>query len=1000
MRKINLLLLSILFLLTVWAGKGIFKYNVYSTHDGDHHLARSFDVLATAQEGHFPLRWAGTLNYGCGVPIYNFFYPLLYYLVVFSHPFTQNIFLSLKLISFLALLVGTLFFYLWLKSETGNKLASFAGAVLYLYAPYRFLLIFVRGSPEYLAYALLPVVLYFFCLTFKAKDGRKFLLLAFGAAFTGGLLTIAHNFTVMFVMPLILLHLLIKIRQTKIEIKKVLTILFAYLSAFGLGAFFIFPAFLERKYTKIGTSFLEWREHFPTLKQVLRSPWGYFYSSPGTQNDGMSFQLGYAHWLVLGLVAAWLIWQLSKKRKIDWQIWFFGAISVGSLFLVLPYSQPVWEVIPILQAIQFSWRLLGIAVFSISALFAFWLAKMPNKKVFFVLLFLVSALAFIGNRNHLLPQPISVEDVYRYDDFERLHPHRYSTTTLGDDVLAPSAPGRCWFTTKPVASEIQEEIPYKLLEKKSTSGAVNFSLEKDNLKGQKVVLGLGYFPGMFRIEANGKNVPYEDCQGQVCLDKEIFQTGPNHIFWQVQQTPIQNIFNYLTLLFLAVWMVILFFGITKIKPKVWHFILIAVFLVFSYLRFYHLPQRVSFGWDEERDARAVAEILQGDLKLIGPRVLSDTGFFLPPYFFYLLAPFYALAKSSPYAVVYFLVFYNLVFFMTAFWILKRLFNQKVALLFLVFWAINPQTLSFDTVAWNPVLVPLLFLLLIYALSVSKFFLAGIVWGLGMSAHFQFLLLAPLFWPFVHKNRRYFLSLLTGFGLTILPLVIFDFRNDFLNLRLIGKFLSSGGAKNYLAFLPVWDNVVARTLGLPVSRFASLIFYLAVVAILFMRKEKPIFKGLLYAWLFFPLAFAFYGARPSEYYFNFLLVVCLLVFAVFVSQLKKPIFALGLGFLVAFFVQKSSEQLLPNNLGLYQKDRLVQFVARITKDASAFNLSYNVGLNQDVGFRYLFNYRGVKISGKDTDPLLQVVIPPVESTFTIGLVGLQIPESWISKNWVE
>src|SRR3990172_568798 len=99
MRKINLFLLVILTLLTIWAGKGLFKYDLYSTHDGDHHLARSFDVIAVAREGHFPLRWAGTLNYSCGVPIYNFFYPLLYYLVVFLNPLTQNIFLSLKIIS-------------------------------------------------------------------------------------------------------------------------------------------------------------------------------------------------------------------------------------------------------------------------------------------------------------------------------------------------------------------------------------------------------------------------------------------------------------------------------------------------------------------------------------------------------------------------------------------------------------------------------------------------------------------------------------------------------------------------------------------------------------------------------------------------------------------------------------------------------------------------------------------------------------------------------------
>jgi hypothetical protein len=162
-----------------WAGKGLFKYQFYSTHDLDHHLARSYDAVQTFAEGQLPLRWAGTLNYGCGVPIFNFFYPLLYYLVIIVFSFSKDMFLSFKIISFLSLLIGTAFFYLWAKNETGDKWVGLAGAILYLYAPYRFLLIYVRGSPEYLAYAIWPVVLYFYSLAFKEVNFRKFLWFCF-----------------------------------------------------------------------------------------------------------------------------------------------------------------------------------------------------------------------------------------------------------------------------------------------------------------------------------------------------------------------------------------------------------------------------------------------------------------------------------------------------------------------------------------------------------------------------------------------------------------------------------------------------------------------------------------------------------------------------------------------------------------------------------------------------------------------------------------------------
>jgi hypothetical protein len=148
--------------LCLWAGNEIFKHSVFSTHDGIHHIARGYDAVTTVREGHFPLRWAGSLNYWCGVPIFNFFYPLLYYLIAILSFAGIGVITSINLISFFSLPIGTLGFYLWMNLAVKQKWPSFIAAVLYLMAPYRFSLIFVRGCPEYLTYAILPWVLYFF----------------------------------------------------------------------------------------------------------------------------------------------------------------------------------------------------------------------------------------------------------------------------------------------------------------------------------------------------------------------------------------------------------------------------------------------------------------------------------------------------------------------------------------------------------------------------------------------------------------------------------------------------------------------------------------------------------------------------------------------------------------------------------------------------------------------------------------------------------------------
>ncbi len=121
---LQLLIFGILIGSVIWTGKGIFKYSIFSTHDGDHHIARSFDAVTTFKEGEFPLRWAGSLNYFCGVPIYNFYYPLLYYLVILGNFLTHNVLYTLKIVYFLSLLLGTVGFYFWAREETGKDISG------------------------------------------------------------------------------------------------------------------------------------------------------------------------------------------------------------------------------------------------------------------------------------------------------------------------------------------------------------------------------------------------------------------------------------------------------------------------------------------------------------------------------------------------------------------------------------------------------------------------------------------------------------------------------------------------------------------------------------------------------------------------------------------------------------------------------------------------------------------------------------------------------------
>ncbi|HET7098718.1 MAG TPA: glycosyltransferase family 39 protein [Patescibacteria group bacterium] len=1030
---IKVLIFSFLVGAVIWAGKGIFKYSVFTTHDLDHHLARAFDAVVTIKEGQFPLRWAGSLNYFCGVPIYNFFYPLIYYLFVGINLLTNNIIFTLKIIDFLSLLLGTLFFYLWIKVETKKELPAIGGALTYLYAPYRFLLIFVRGSPEFLAYAILPIVLYFYSKLFNS-DGKKFIVYAFLASFFGAILSISHNFTVMFLMPIILAFIIIKIYINntlgvyKMEFKKNLWIIFSFLSSFGMGSFFIGPALLEKKFTKIGQTFIEWRDHFPTLGQLFKMKWNYFYSAPGTFNDGMSFMLGYAQWLILGISIIFIVYQLFKSKFKLWKFFkenifiiFFFVLSVFTIYLILPWSIPVWERLKPLQEIQFSWRLLGIAVFTISALFSFLLAKINSKFIYLVIFAVVSALTIIGTRNFMLPQPVSSEDLYKYYDFEKLHYHRYSTTTLGDDVVAPGSPGACWFDVPLIATD-KERLDFSVIEKGNTYGFVRFSLPQKPI-GTKLIMGLGYFPGNYNFVVNGVKTNYSNCDGRACFPVNSLRSGENTISWKVGQSPIESFFNYFTLTFFAIWLAILlvqFAGTSKDKNKNFYTVLlILVFGIFMFFRSHNLNGRIIFGWDQERDATTAISILVGKLTLLGPRVQGPTGFFLPPYFFYLITPFYKFVSNNPVAIINFVIFWSILFFTISYLVISKIFNKWTALVFLSLWAVNPLAIAMDTIAWNPIVIPTFFLVLIYQyylclkdVNKSKIFLLGLIFGFGVSFHTQFIFTFLLFTPliieiFKRKNFLVFGHLILGSVIPFIPILLFDLRHNFLNIKqLLGYSLNGGALENRA--LPVWANVSSFVTGLHATPAIGLIFYtliliglLLVISKIKDEIQKKIFVGLTYVWGFSLPLFYIILKNPSEYYYNYLFVIAFILVA-YIATIKKYFGIILISIAVLFFSLKSIPLLHDSKFSLKEKTEAVVFVKQVTQKGTPFNISFDVPANEDSGFRYLLNYYDVKYSGDPRDSLIEFVIPPNRkpTAFVFGSIGIYIPESWIQDNWLK
>src|SRR3989338_3438890 len=134
--KEHLLLLLIIFL-GIIPLLDLFHPGLPLTHDGQDHVARIANFYQSLSEGNIVPRWAGNLNCGYGHPILMFLYPLPSYISSLFHVLGFSLIDSVKLVYGLTYILSGIAMYLWVK-EFLSREAGFVAAILYMFAPYRF----------------------------------------------------------------------------------------------------------------------------------------------------------------------------------------------------------------------------------------------------------------------------------------------------------------------------------------------------------------------------------------------------------------------------------------------------------------------------------------------------------------------------------------------------------------------------------------------------------------------------------------------------------------------------------------------------------------------------------------------------------------------------------------------------------------------------------------------------------------------------------------------
>jgi len=389
--KNNIYWLALLILLLIPL-LDFFHIGLPLTHDGQDHVARIANFYQNLSEGNIIPRWAGNLNWGYGHPILEFLYPLPSYFASFFHFFGPTLVDSVKLVFGISFILSGLAMYFFVKELLSDNKGAFLAGALYTIAPYRFVDLYVRGAiGEHVAFIFPPLIFYFLLKLSKRYSLGRLM----GGAFSLAGLILSHNAITLMFLPLIFLYGVYLSFQSKNRKSYFLNLISITLLGFSLSAFFWIPAFMEGKYTlrdivtgggEYLTSFVTWKDFFPGV-------WIY----GGTLT--LSKQIGIIHWIsVLGSVIS--TYYLYKKRNKLW------IISLGSflifwitLFLMTSSSNPIWQVITILQKFQFPWRFLSVTVF-LSALMGGILLSLISDKYKKIALIIFIACLLIANKDY------------------------------------------------------------------------------------------------------------------------------------------------------------------------------------------------------------------------------------------------------------------------------------------------------------------------------------------------------------------------------------------------------------------------------------------------------------------------------------------------------------------------------------------------------------------------------------------------------------------------
>lgn len=523
-----------------------------NAHDAAHSLIFVTQFEQSLRDGAILPRWGPDFAFGYGYPLFVVYNPLSAGLAGLLSLAGLGTLGGVKAVYLLGFVASGLTMYLFVRALFGSAAGVLAG-VLYVYAPYRFVDVYVRSAAaESLSFVFPPLVLWAAYRLAHPRGPRLGVVIAGGLALGGLVLT--HTGMTAMVAPLLAAWALFLVARRGCRLRchpafalRSVGATVTSLAAMGgvalaVSAAYWLPMLAELRYTKSDQwTGYPFTDHFVYPFQLLSPDWGYGFSGPGPR-DEMAFQLG----ILLVVLTLLAISRLGQRRSRGTVLFFLGATAVA-LALLCPPALVIWEAVPLGSVIQFPWRLLGIVALTTAVVGGAALPALADRLSPALaalnrrpgLLAPLLLLAVVASQAYAVPQatPVTANDVApgAVVEFELRWENRTGATAFATEIPTTSPLVEQYRAGRPLQKAVaaDPEATVTMLHHGGSSDVVRVTAPRPT-----ELTFLTYdFPG-WTVYLNGERVPHRRAGPHALIALDV-PAGEHVVAARFEHTPVR-----------------------------------------------------------------------------------------------------------------------------------------------------------------------------------------------------------------------------------------------------------------------------------------------------------------------------------------------------------------------------------------------------------------------------------------------------------------------------